>query len=65
MTRVALCFSCLAILVFSIGLSGVQSNYDLDQCIEDCRITFDPDKDPTGYSDCVDGCKRQNRKEER
>jgi hypothetical protein len=64
MTRVALCFACLAILVFSTGLSRVQSNYDLDQCIEDCRITFDPDKDPTGYSDCVDDCKRQNRKEE-
>jgi len=35
------------------------SDWRLDDCIEDCRSTFDPVKDMGAYTDCVQNCKRR------
>jgi hypothetical protein len=50
----------LALIMMFPGISCVYSDYELDSCIEDCRSTFDPDKDQISYSGCVEECKRRS-----
>jgi hypothetical protein len=49
-------------LVLAIGFAVpdvTQSDWELSECIENCRIAFDPDKAMADYSDCVENCKRK------
>ena len=50
----------LAVLIgFTMPDVMQRSDWMLSDCIENCRSSFDPDKDITGYSECVENCKRQ------
>lgn len=52
----------MSALVVAVGITvpdATQSDWELSECIEDCRMAFDPDKDMSDYSDCVENCKRQ------
>ena len=50
----------LAILIGFAAPNVTQSDWMLDECMEDCRSSFDPDKDMTDYTDCVENCKSQH-----
>ena len=50
----------LLAIVIGFAIPNVtQSDWELSQCIENCRSSFDPDKDMAAYRDCVENCKRQ------
>ena len=36
-----------------------QSDWELSECIENCRSSFDPAEDMAAYWECVEDCKRQ------
>jgi hypothetical protein len=50
----------LAVLIGFAMPNVTQSDWMLDSCIEACRSSFDPDKDMTDYTDCVENCKSQH-----
>ena len=50
----------LAVLIgFTMPDVMQRSDWMLSDCIENCRSSFDPDKDITGYSECIENCKSQ------
>jgi len=59
MIRIKFCVLAVGIFLLVFGLPQGRSGYELDSCIEDCVNYFDRDKDPEGYSECVEDCKRQ------
>jgi hypothetical protein len=64
MIRIKFCLLALGIFLFALGLPQGRSGYELDSCIEDCADYIDRDKDPVGYSQCVEDCKRQHPSKE-
>lgn len=63
MGKTRLCLVLGIALVF-LGTGAAESDYELDSCINNCRVTFDPVKDEAGYADCVEDCKRKYSREE-
>ncbi len=64
MIRIKFCVLALGVFLLALGLLQGRSGYELDSCIEDCANYIDQDKDPVGYSQCVEDCKRQYPGEE-
>ncbi len=64
MARIRFCVLALGIFLLVLELPPSQSSYELDSCIESCAEDIDQDKDPVGYSQCVEDCKRQHPAEE-
>jgi hypothetical protein len=64
MTRMMFSLLAVGILLLALGLPQGRSGYELDSCIEGCADYIDQDKDPVGYSQCVEDCKRQHPAEE-
>jgi hypothetical protein len=60
MIRMKFCLLALGIFLLAFGLPQGRSDYELDSCIEGCADYIDQDKDPVGYSQCVEDCKRQH-----
>ncbi len=60
MKRTKFCLLALGIFLLVLGLPQGRSGYELDSCIEECADYIDQDKDPVGYSQCVEDCKRQH-----
>lgn len=59
-------FFIMGLLVLAVGFAVpdvTQSDSGLSDCIENCRSTFDPDKDMESYSACVESC-RDNHSDE-
>jgi hypothetical protein len=57
MLKMSTCLIGVAVILSILVLPQVHYNWELDTCIEGCRNGFDPLKDPTSYSRCVDQCK--------
>ncbi len=64
MIRTTFCLLALGIFLLALGLPQGRSGDELDSCIESCADYIDQDKDPVGYSQCVEVCKRQHPAEE-
>ncbi len=65
MIRIKFCVFALGIFLLVLALPQSRSdNDDLESCIESCADYIDRDKDPVGYSQCVDDCKRQYPEDE-
>lgn len=65
MTKIKFCVLALGTLLSLVfGLPQSWSNYELDTCIEGCAEHIDQDKDPVGYSQCVEDCERQHPDDE-
>lgn len=60
MTRTKFCVLALGIFLLMLGLPQSRSDYELDSCVESCAEDIDQDKDPIGYSQCVEDCRRQH-----
>jgi|GEM_PF-1157197 len=54
----------LGIALVLLAAGAAESDYELDSCINNCRVTFDPVKDEAGYADCVEDCRRKYSREE-
>jgi hypothetical protein len=61
MIRAKFCVLALGIFLLVLGLPQSRSDYEMDSCIEGCSDYIDQDKDPIGYSQCVEDCKRQHQ----
>jgi len=59
MLKIKLCMFVVAVMLSILALPQVHQNWELDTCIESCRNAFDPLKDPTSNSRCVDQCRRR------
>jgi hypothetical protein len=61
MVRIGCLIIGLLVVAIVFGVPDVTlSDWELSDCIENCRSTFDPDKDIGSYSDCVENCKRNH-----
>jgi hypothetical protein len=57
--KIKFCVLALGVFLLVLGLPQGWSSWELDSCIESCSEDIDQDKDPIGYSQCVEDCKRQ------
>ncbi|AFM24271.1 hypothetical protein [Desulfomonile tiedjei] len=46
-----------ATLLLAAFPATTQSNYEMDNCIMQCRVAYDPVLNPGAYASCVSDCK--------